>query len=281
MNYSKNNNPSGFYIYAYIRDKDSDTAKAGTPYYIGKGKGKRAWDKDKMGNHIGSTKLPKDLSRVIILESNLTEIGALSLERRLIRWFGRKDMSTGILANRTDGGQGFTGEKPNQKNKAVAKDPVSNKSLGRISLDDPRWKTGEIVSCIKGKVVSDSTRKLLSAAAKKQHEEGRMVHKPHTQETKDKISLAKAGKPNGQKGISKGKGIAKTQEHKDRISAAKKGNKSKSSLWKIVFDDGREEIIFNLKEICSERSWDYNKIWYARKRKDGYLPSLRARFVKI
>lgn len=34
-----------YYVYAYIRSKDSDTAKAGTPYYIGKGKHKRAFSK--------------------------------------------------------------------------------------------------------------------------------------------------------------------------------------------------------------------------------------------
>lgn len=92
-----------FYIYAYIRSNDSSTAKAGTPYYIGKGCGDRAWRKH------GKLNKPRDKSLIIVLESNLSEIGALALERRYIEWYGRKVNNTGILHNISDGGQSSSG----------------------------------------------------------------------------------------------------------------------------------------------------------------------------
>jgi len=87
-----------YYIYAYLRND-------GTPYYIGKGKGYRAWDK-KSHKTIHT---PRNESCIVVMESNLTEIGAFALERFYIRWYGRKDRSSGILRNRTDGGEGTSG----------------------------------------------------------------------------------------------------------------------------------------------------------------------------
>ena len=110
MIFSKKSNPSEFYVYAYLRHDN-------TPYYIEKGFGDRAWIKGKAEIHP-----PKDHKYIIIVEHCLSEIGELAIERRLIQWYGRKDLSTGILRNMTNGGDGAHGRKMSKStvDKAIA-----------------------------------------------------------------------------------------------------------------------------------------------------------------
>ena len=86
-------NPNRFYTYAYLREDR-------TPYYIGKGTRDRITDKRK------TIKPPKDKSRIIFLKQNLTEEETFKHEIYMIAVFGRKDLGTGVLHNRTDGGEG-------------------------------------------------------------------------------------------------------------------------------------------------------------------------------
>jgi hypothetical protein len=129
-----------YYVYAYLR-------KDGTPYYIGKGCGYRAWQRHK------NVKTPENNS-IVLLETNLTEVGALAIERRMIAWYGREFNNTGILQNKTEGGDGCRGlSNPGSIpwNAGIKTGPQSlewrsaiSKSLkGKLKTDDQRKKQSE------------------------------------------------------------------------------------------------------------------------------------------
>ena len=158
-----------YYIYAYIN------RKTGLPYYVGKGSGGRAWKQ-----HGRWVQIPKDKSKIVIMESGLTEIVALALERRYISWFGRQDNGTGILLNMTDGGDGTSGMKFSEESRRK----IGAKSKGRIPSAESRKKMSlsQKTSYLKGRTSWNT---------------GRPAHNkgiPMSEEQKRKISETKRRK---------------------------------------------------------------------------------------
>ena len=109
-----------FYTYLYLRED-------GTPYYVGKGKDRRAF-------HIRhNVPVPSNRERILIQEFP-SEDDAIAAEIFLISYYGRKDNGTGILRNFTDGGDGTSG----RKHLDDSKQQTRNSLLGRKHTEERR-----------------------------------------------------------------------------------------------------------------------------------------------
>jgi hypothetical protein len=196
-------NPNRFYTYAYLREDK-------TPYYIGKGKGNRLYKK---GSRVFAP--PKDKSRIIFLKQNLTEEEAFKHEIYMIDVFGRKDLGTGILYNRTDGGDGVSG--------AIRSDETRKRmSEAKIGENHPMY----------GKTLSEETKIKMSEAQKGNT---KRLGKTHSEETKIKMSEAHKNP---------------SEETRRKISEIKKGNTN--MLGKTHSEETRRNMSEAHKNITEE-----------------------------
>jgi hypothetical protein len=190
-------NPNRFYTYAYLREDR-------TPYYIGKGSGRRVHS-----NKGRPCKKPTK-ERIIFLKQNLTEEEAFKHEIYMIAVFGRKDLGTGILRNKTNGGDGSSGVVRSEEYKRK----LSESLKGRIFSEEHRKKISE---SLKGREISEETRKKLRISLKGKVGFPGMLNKTHTEKSKEKMSEVKKGDKNHFYGKSH------SEETKNKISESKKG----------------------------------------------------------
>lgn len=180
-----------FYVYAYLRMN-------GSPYYIGKGKSKRMFDK----RH---TVAVPEKQYIVVLENNLTEIGAIALERRYIRWHGRLDLNTGILENRTDGGEGLSGHIQSEEHKSKRKLFEKGNQIGKlnkgIKKSDSHIEKMRINNTGKVMSLESSEKKRLAMLGKTGPNKGKKL----TNEWKENMSKASKGRP-------------KSDEHKKNLA---------------------------------------------------------------
>ena len=183
-----------YYIYFYLRSRDSAIGKAGTPYYVGKGKDRRAY-------HTGhSYAVPKDKNNIVFVLNNLTEEQAFQNEIDFISWYGRVNLGNGILRNLTDGGEGMSGWVPSEEMKRKL-------SVARKGKSNP-WAIGNTnASVLKGIPRSEETKRKIGEANKGKL--NYMFGKTHSEESRRKIGESKKGK-------------TRSEETKRKISKASK-----------------------------------------------------------
>lgn len=143
-----------YYVYAYLRETDR------SPYYVGKGRKGRAWDP--RGKAAG---MPTNTRNIVMLRTGLTEQEAFQWEIFYIRHYGRKDIGTGILQNKSDGGEGASGV---------------------IRSDEYRAKMSKLH---KGKILSGKTKDKLREARLRQG------NPPIAQEARDSVAEKLRGRP--------------------------------------------------------------------------------------
>lgn len=167
-----------FYTYAFLREDR-------TPYYVGKGCGRRAY----------RTNLPND--RVLILKRNLTEDEAWKHETYMIFVFGRKDIGTGILRNLSDGGSGGSSgcvrSKETRRKMALAKkgdnNPMKRPSVkAKVSKALTGKKNPEHSKRMTGRKATEETRKKMSETHK-----GRAISESQLKKLRQKFKCLVTG----------------------------------------------------------------------------------------
>ena len=197
INISMNN----FYVYQYLREDQ-------TPYYIGKGKDKRAYVNNR------TIKKPTDPLRIEIVKDQLTERQAFDLEIELIALHGRKDIGTGILRNLTNGGEGVSGRVDTIE--TIQKRVSKNK--GKTRTVEQKHRMSQAQKGRPSRIYTDEQKAEISRKISETHK-----GIPKSEEHKQKLSEFFTGKSTGPKSEETKQKMRKpkSEEHKKAISEAR------------------------------------------------------------
>jgi hypothetical protein len=258
---------NNFYVYIHRLEGQE------LPFYIGKGRGRRAWKTDRRSQYWKNIVKEGRLS-VEIVQNALTEKEAFELERLLIKQYGRRQYG-GCLCNLTDGGEGGSGmvmsEEAKAKLAAAARGkpahnkgvPLSDETKQKLSAslkgrpgpwtgkkrpspsEETRKKMSEAHkgknNHFYGRHHSDESKVLISEA--KRRKKGQPLSEEHKQALKEANTGKKLSEEHrrklseahkGQVPYNKGKKL--TEEHKLKLSLAKRGKKHKATLEKEAAD---------------------------------------------
>jgi hypothetical protein len=175
-----------FYVYVY-----RDPSRSNEAIYVGKGRGRRAYD------HLARKDKHPFTQRLQLMKRNSIEPDieilccnnegvAFAAEALSIKVFGRKDLGTGTLLNLTDGGEGTSGRFTSVETRQKMSDAKKGKPL--------KTETKQKLSNInKGKSPSVETLQKRSASLKGKISP--MKGKVHSAETRQKMSDAQKGIP--------------------------------------------------------------------------------------
>jgi len=196
-----------FYTYMWLRDYPCPVCgQVGCPYYVGKGHGRRAIVKHKVGNRYFSPPTNPDC---ILTQEWPNEVHALDGEKFLIAMYGRIDQGTGCLRNGTDGGDRLCNPSSEIRKKMAkaGRKSVENGRIYLLATKESCSKGGKIGGKITGRIQGRKnveTGHLASIVTKESCSRGgktaitKMNHEAHVRGGKV------GGKLNGQKNAKNG-----------------------------------------------------------------------------
>lgn len=213
-----------FYVYVWIRNDINE------PFYVGKGKGRRCYDKRRKNKFLDDVMGYLERTgvgyTVIKLKENMTELEAYDLEKETISLYKSQGYKLANIMPGGEGGDYVSSLTPEEKAEYSSK--MSEACMGKN----------------KGNKHTDEAKKKMSeAASKRVGELNPFYGHRHTEETKKKLAEINTGK------------TGKPQTEKQK-KAASEGNKKG---FCVLFSDNHKEVYSSRAEAVNNLSNRYSR----------------------